>query len=164
MKYVEAVQPLKNLERPVIFLAGGITNCEDWQHKVLSELSTVNFKKGTVLNPRRENFPINDPGAAREQIMWEHEALWMADVVSFWFAGGESVQPIVMFELGCHLGRYCAGAGPRILVGVDPSYKRRSDVYIQLEAHNQALQGSWKIFPCDSLKKHIDNIKAVFLE
>jgi len=161
MKYTEAPTPLKNLERPLVFLAGGITNCEDWQKRVVEGLKKEGIEKGTILNPRRAEFPIHDPSAAREQILWEQEALWLANIISIWFAGGPSVQPIVMFELGCHLGRFCIGGGPdRLLVGVDPGYRRKQDVYIQLEAHSRNLNGPWKITPCDSLNQHIKNIAA----
>jgi len=160
MKYVEAPGDLKNLEHPLVFLAGGITNCEDWQAKVRKELTGPGTPNGTLLNPRRLSFPMNNPDAAEEQILWEQQALWMSDVISIWFAGGPSVQPIVMFEFGCHMGRYCIGGGPtKLIVSVDPGYKRKQDVYLQTKAHNFSLNGSWKVVLSDSLKQHTDNIR-----
>lgn len=135
MKYVEAPNSLKNLERPWVFLAGGITNCEDWQTPMTQELQGK-VSKGTILNPRRANFPMGDPSAAEKQIRWEHQALWRADVVAIWFAGGESVQPIVMFEFGGHLARRGLRQLRHLVVGVDPSYSRKADVELQLKAHN----------------------------
>jgi len=159
MLYVEAPAKLENLARPFVFLAGGIVGCEEWQTEV-SDALCRGYNKGTVLNPRRKNFPINDPMAAREQIGWEHGALWTSDVISYWFAGGESVQPIVMFELGCHLGRYCIGGGPlRLVVGVDPKYVRKADVEIQLEMHSRTLNGQWVVgVTSHTLKGHVESI------
>jgi len=158
MKYVEAPNSIEGMARPAIFLAGGISNCEDWQREVSSRVC-AEVTRGTLLNPRRADFPIDDPGAAEGQINWEQQALWASDVVSFWFAKGTSVQPIVMFELGCHLGRYCIGGGPkRILVGIDPEYARKQDVILQIQAHARSLNGPWIIVPHFSLKEHIEKI------
>ena len=51
----------------------------------LPELATGNGTAAkstnyTVLNPRRKNFPIDDPKAAREQIVWKYHALRDANV------------------------------------------------------------------------------------
>ena len=37
-------------------------------------------------NPRRKDFPINDPIASEEQITWEFEHLKNSDIIIFWFA------------------------------------------------------------------------------
>lgn len=162
MRYIEAPTPLDDIQRPAVFLAGGITNCEDWQTPVAKTLFEDNKgKRGTIINPRRAEFPIDDPSAAEEQILWEHRALWMSDVVSIWFAGGESVQPIVMFEFGCHMGRFCVGGGPhRITIGVDPGYKRKQDVELQIKAHSISLRGSYRIVPVYTLEEHISRIQS----
>jgi hypothetical protein len=161
MLYLEAPVSTKGIDRPAVFLAGGITDCEDWQKTVVEELRK-DVQKGTILNPRRAEFPMDDPSAAAQQIMWEQTALWAADVIAIWFAGGSSVQPIVMFEFGCHLGRYCIGGGPKkLLVGIDPKYKRKQDVELQLRAHDSVLNGPWKIIPTTSLDDHILSIKKV---
>jgi hypothetical protein len=81
-----------------------------------------------VLNPRRANFPITDPGAAEEQITWEFRHLRLARVVLFWFPGGPAVQPIALYELGFHAGN---PAKP-IAVGCDPGYVRAADVRHQM--------------------------------
>ena len=119
-----------------MFLAGGITGCEDWQPRLvtlLDDASTGEFRNLVVFNPRRENFPIGDPTAAEAQIQWEYEHLSVADMVSFWFAGGDSLQPITMLEFG----RWTGQKKP-IVVGCDPTYKRRQDVEIQ---HKLARSG-----------------------
>ena len=78
------------------FLAGGITNCPDWQHDVVEVLRGFEAKHLgelddlVLFNPRRENFPINDPNAALEQITWEFKWLQQMDIFSMWFSGGSS--------------------------------------------------------------------------
>lgn len=105
-----------------IFLAGGITDCPDWQQEMASLLKDTDL---VLLNPRRANFPIHDPNAAREQIMWEHRHLNASCAVSFWFSP-ETLNPIVLYELGTW-----SKSGKPIFVGVHPDYKRRQDVEIQ---------------------------------
>ena len=163
MIYIEAPQPLSNIPRPAVFLAGGITGCHDWQCSVSMALVDVEGVRGSILNPRRANFPMGDPEAGREQIMWEYRALWEADVIAFWFASGMSDQPIAMFELGVHLTRYSLGMGPkRLIVGCDPSYKRKFDVYAQLEANNRSIEGSLKtVVTSETIKDHATNILHV---
>jgi hypothetical protein len=120
----EAPDEYRPGDRPALFLAGGITDCPDWQADAVGLLAHVPV---VVFNPRRTNFPIDDPDAAPAQISWEFRHLWRADVVLFWFAGGPSVQPIVLYELGAH-----AAAGRPVAVGCDPDYRRRADVVLQL--------------------------------
>lgn len=111
---------------PGVFLAGGITGCPDWQAEARRELDPLPV---AILNPRRADFPIHDPGAAAEQIAWEYDHLHRAAVVLFWFpdSGPVVVQPIALYELGAH-----AAAGTPIAVGTDPRYVRRADVVLQL--------------------------------
>jgi len=69
MQYIESPENYSNKpDRMAIFLAGGITNCPDWQSEIVDSLQNFDI---TLLNPRRKKFPINDPGASKEQISWE---------------------------------------------------------------------------------------------
>lgn len=111
---------------PTLFLAGGITGCPDWQKDVVSLLKPE--PSLTIFNPRRPNFPIDDPNAANEQITWEYRWLRDCDLISFWFAEKE-IQPITLFEFG----RWSADLDKPIFVGVHPKYPRKQDVEIQLE-------------------------------
>lgn len=114
--------------KPTVFLAGGITNCPEWQNELIELLQ---YRDDFVLlNPRRENFPMDDPNAAEEQIRWEFEALNNCDIFSMWYTAGISDQPICMYELGRHLALKPAD---NIVIGVEPGYKRAQDVYIQTE-------------------------------
>ena len=122
--YVEApvyrdVDSLKS-----VFLAGGITGCKPWQEYVTRALSDLD-DSFAVLNPRRKNFPIDDPGAALGQIKWEHDNLRKADAICFWFCA-ETECPIVLYELGA----WSMTTKP-IVIGIDPDYSRKQDVEIQ---------------------------------
>jgi hypothetical protein len=140
MVYVEA--PSSEVKRgyPSIFLAGGITGCSDWQAEATSMLGELVAVKQSanqflnVLNPRRANFPINDPNAALAQIQWEFKMLRQANVILFWF-DADQIQPIVLFELGSHSmrlkqNRYSFFDG--IVIGIHRDYPRKQDVEIQM--------------------------------
>lgn len=123
VKYIEA---LANYERrpgeKSVFLAGGITGCPNWQQEMVTLLGDSEL---TLLNPRREHFPIGDPQAALQQIMWEYTHLRKADGILFWFPP-ETICPIVLYELGA----WSMMKKP-IFIGVHPDYQRRRDVTIQ---------------------------------
>jgi len=114
----------KGDKRSSVFLAGGIVGCPNWQDDAVELWGNV---PAILLNPRHRDFPINDPDAAEAQIKWEHDHLAGADAVLFWFAK-ETIQPIVLFELGRWSGRKRP-----IFVGCHPEYPRRQDVVIQLK-------------------------------
>jgi len=137
LEIVEAPNESKhNYRRLKLFLAGGITNCPDWQKIIIEKLQKVENEYDkevidilTIFNPRRENFPIHDPNASKEQITWEYEKLVESDIIVFWFSNG-SLNPIVLYELGLH-----GNSNPykRIVIGCDNEYPRKSDVEIQTE-------------------------------
>lgn len=137
MKVITAPEQYKKQEGDILlFLAGGISNCPDWQKEVISVLEKVDPSDLVVFNPRRENFPIHDPNAAKEQISWEFKYLNMADIFTMYFCSGESDQPICMYELGRHLHRISKDNGwdniiDHVVVSVEDGYKRKNDVIIQ---------------------------------
>jgi len=127
MNYIEAPSDITNPGalngcHKSIFLAGGITNCPDWQQEMRELLSDTNL---TILNPRRANFPIHDKSAAYKQIKWEHKHLHLATAILFWFPE-ETLCPIVLYELG-----YWAPTTKPIFIGTHLEYARRQDVEIQ---------------------------------
>ena len=127
MRIVESPDPYKAVRGETdLFLAGGITNCPDWQAEMLKKL------KGDIVvyNPRRANFPIDDPNAAKEQITWEYNRLKVAKEILFWFSRG-SLNPIVLFGYG--MWGLSKWSSKKIFIGVDPEYERKQDVYIQTE-------------------------------
>ena len=130
MKYVEALYEYDE-EGTSLFLAGGITNCPDWQRQMVAMLHGQDM---VLLNPRRSYFPIGDTGAAYEQILWENRHLRRASAISFWFPK-ETLCPIVLYELGA----WSMTIRP-IFVGVHPDYERRQDVEIQTEIARADVQ------------------------
>lgn len=107
-----------------IFLAGGISNCPDWQAEVVEKIKDIDHV--IVYNPRRQNFPIDDPFASEQQITWEYEHLRDSDIIVFWFSKG-SLNPIVLYELG----KWGNSTDKKIIIGIDPDYERKMDVIIQ---------------------------------
>lgn len=108
-----------------VFMAGGITGCDNWQKYVIEKLD--NFKSNVVLlNPRRANFDTTDPTYAEEQIKWEFHYLKVAKTVMFWFPEG-GLCSITLFELG-----WILGLGKKFEVGCHPKYVRAFDVNIQV--------------------------------
>ena len=117
------VYSIQNQNNIKLFLAGGITNCPDWQNELIELIRHADNL--TIYNPRRANFPINNPDAAEEQITWEYNHLRDADLVSFWFSKG-SLNPIVLYELGKMIE-----SEKKIFIGIDLGYERTQDVVIQ---------------------------------
>ena len=106
-----------------LFLAGGISNCPNWQEQAIELLGNT---EGTAINPRRSEKFTED--IADEQIAWEHQALRVCDSVIFWFPS-ETLCPITLFELGVFTQR----KDTPIFVGTDLKYGRRFDVIKQLQ-------------------------------
>lgn len=111
-------------EGPSLFIAGGITDCPEWQTEAIAGLSDTDL---VLFNPRRATFNVRDPQAAPGQIQWEHEMLRQADAIMFWFCE-EALQPIALYELGAW-----SMTNKPIFVGAHPNYKRRLDVVHQTQ-------------------------------
>lgn len=110
---------------PVLFLAGGITGCGDWQSEVVDKLSSK-LGNVAVVNPRRSNYPDFDPMETVAQIEWEFLHLKLATHVLFWFPK-ETLCPITLFEYG----RALADKTQEIYIGCDPEYRRLIDLIHQ---------------------------------
>jgi hypothetical protein len=130
MKYIESPTEYDG-DGPILFLAGGISDAEDWQRRFVRMLPCGDY---AVFNPRRAAFPAGDMVAEAEQIAWEHRYLQRATVVAFWFPP-QTLCPIALFELGA-----CCAAGKPIVVGVDPQYSRRFDVETQLRLRRPEVE------------------------
>jgi hypothetical protein len=120
-----------------LFLAGGISNCPNWQNKIIEELKDIDNL--TIFNPRRCEFIQkssydNDKNASieviesRKQIEWESIKLITSDILVFWFSRG-SPNPISLYELGY----YAHASDKEVFIGIDPEYERKIDVEIQTE-------------------------------
>lgn len=120
--------PLADLPNNIdLFIAGGISNCPDWQTDAVALLMPIIASQSLVVaNPRRsEGIPFNSPEAAY-QIRWEHDALTRTSTILFWFPK-ESICPIALFELGAALER----PNQQVFVGAEPEYERRFDIVNQ---------------------------------
>lgn len=116
-------------ERKTVFLAGGISNCPDWQSDAIAQLKDL--PNVDVFNPRRPDFNIDDPAAAKAQINWEFRYLAKSDVILFWFPK-ETLCPIALYELGYWNARRSMRDGEhRVFIGTHPEYARRFDVVEQ---------------------------------
>ncbi len=138
MNYLEAPNEMPDpiTPEPGVFLAGSIGGCPNWQKTIRESLADLD--EGTLINPRRDNFPMGDEKSGFEQIKWEFEMLWSwTDIFTMWFCK-ETIGPICLYELGAHLARCCAAMRSgstipfqRIVIGFDPDYERAFDVMTQ---------------------------------
>ena len=149
-------------ENPIytsVFLAGGITNCKEWQKEVIDELSCY---KISVFNPRRESFDVSDKSATVKQIAWEYEQLERMDIFSMYFCDDNSDQPICMYELGRNIvrmqNRFPSDWQKRIVVSIEHGYRRRQDVLVQLSLCAQNIFVDTEANP----KYHAARIKKAF--
>jgi hypothetical protein len=123
--------------RKSVFLAGGITNCPDWQQEFIQAVphgpcKVDELKNLDVLNPRRANFDTSIQSETTTQIEWEFDMLQKVDAIVFWFPK-ETVCPITLYEFGFQLGKlYTKYPGADLFVGTDPEYVRRQDVIEQM--------------------------------
>lgn len=148
MKYVECPD-VYNGPGKRLFLAGGISGCQDWQKDMVNSLKDENL---VLINPRRKNFNTNNPEMEKEQIRWEFEELKKTDIASFWFPP-QTLCPITLYELG-----KISMTDKPLFVGVDPGYARKNDIYIQ----TSLLRPDVKIV--DSIDKLVNQIKALEVE
>ena len=122
-----------------VFLAGGIQKCPMWQDRVIKNFTSIEMKSNIdiyLINPRRPNFPINDPSAADVQIKWEFDMLERCDIFSMYFANTlESDQPICFYELGRNIERmkkrFPFDWWERIVVTCEKGFRRWKDVDVQ---------------------------------
>ncbi|MCH8090664.1 MAG: hypothetical protein IH955_11740, partial [Chloroflexi bacterium] len=133
-----------------VFLAGGITDCPNWQRDAVEYLGE-HCPGLVVFNPRRDNWDMNaGPDASKAQIKWEHEAISLATSHLFWFCV-ETVQPIVLYELG-----KVQAMGRNLFTGAHPGYPRRLDVVTQLELLRESA------FVHTSLENLLHSVRIAF--
>lgn len=122
MIYIEAPKSFVGQNLTSLFLAGGISQCPDWQKTVIEELKDTNL---VLLNPRRKHFDISDQNTTLLQINWEHTHLSLTNAILFWFPS-ETLCPITLLELGSYLK-----SDKPLFIGCHPDYQRKLDVEIQ---------------------------------
>lgn len=154
-KDADRYEVLSKFNERSLFIAGGITGCSNWQEELIYELKELPI---IIYNPRRDDFDVKNKSESIRQIEWEHRKLMDSDVVSIWFAE-ETIQPIVLFELGKMLG-----LGKKIIVGVDKHYVRKDDVIIQVALMNYGVQinKNWEDFVKEIRKEFIRNEAGAF--
>lgn len=122
-----------------VFLAGGITNCSDWQSKVIGQLlkeRCLSDTYVTIFNPRREEWDMNSgEEESIKQIEWEARRFLKSNIISFYFCNSESPQSITLFELGRYATlvkkMYMDSWKDRIIVSIENGYSRELDVETQ---------------------------------
>ena len=136
-----------------LFLAGGISNCEDWQPLAVETLMGYDFPF-YILNPRRKNFPMNNPSAAKEQIEWEHYYLQRATAILFWFPP-QTLCPITLYELGA----WSMVKDKKLFVGADQEYARLLDLQIQTRLARPEIKITSSLNDlCVQVTKWVDDI------
>ena len=118
----------------VCFLAGGISNCPDWQKTVIEEIEKtedIDLSHLVIFNPRQENFKMYDAVTAQKQIEWEFRWLEQCDIFSMYFCNADSVQPICMYELGRHVLKKERQPN-NIIISIEDGYARQFDVITQV--------------------------------
>ncbi|GAB5387307.1 MAG: hypothetical protein Alpg2KO_02750 [Alphaproteobacteria bacterium] len=121
-RYIEAPAEY-TLTGASVFIAGGISNCPDWQAPLCKRIGEQTGL--TMLNPRRADFDISRSEESRIQIEWEHQALRDATGILFWFPR-QTLCPITLLELGAALQW-----DKPLWIGCDPDYARIFDVEMQ---------------------------------
>lgn len=134
-----------------VFLAGGITNCPPWQPELIKLLEQYNATNLVLFNPRRDNFDITNNSISAEQIDWEHLMLKKADLVSFWFSQGPSVQPITLYEYG----KYSTKNKHNVVVGCHPDYLRSFDLEYQSSLEGIEVCNDLNILASKIIQKQI---------
>jgi len=119
-----------------IFLAGGITNCPDWQKDMIALLETSKLccDEFVIFNPRYKLF---DPlvFSLLDQVRWEFKHLCDATIILFWFPK-ESVCPIALFELG----KWLSHLDKPIFIGAEKGYPRMEDLHCQVYLERPELK------------------------
>jgi hypothetical protein len=144
MKYIEAPEEYKGNEK-AIFLAGGISNCPDWQSELVKYLENEDI---LLFNPRRKIFPENNSLESEKQIKWEYKYLKKSDIISFWFPR-ETLCPITLYELG---KSYMTDK--TIFVGINPDYERKLDIEVQTKLARPKIE---IVYSLDKLAMEIKN-------
>lgn len=156
MLYVEAPNELNkdNHLSPLVFLAGGISQCKNWQSDLTKELVDCNC---VIINPRRENYIIGDEKMNLEQIEWEYKYLRLSHIFVFYFCE-ETLCPITLFEYGGVLERLSVWRSclDNVIVYAEPNYPRKNDLIIQSRLARKHVHTNYLEF-VNSIKSRIQN-------
>ena len=135
MNIITSPKNLDIIDKPTVFLAGGISYCPDWQKEFIDFYIDTIDQDITIINPRREIWDNNrnNDDISKEQIEWENNYLKNSTGVVFWFPK-ETLCPITLFELGAALHSQNV-----IAIGIHPEYQRKLDVETQTKLVNKNI-------------------------
>ena len=124
-----------------VFLAGGISDCPNWQVDVINYLKTHTERRYldnlVILNPRGDESQIL---SFDEKQIWDFDNLNEADIVSFYFCK-DVTQSTSMYELGRHLALYECGYHDKIVISIENGFKKSNVLNDQCQ-----LLGIYPIF------------------
>jgi len=127
-QYIEAIDMVPPIYKNSIFLAGGISGCDNWQLKAVDAFKDLPI---TIINPRRDGFDVGNMLNSVDQIKWEHKYLSESNYIMFWFPDA-TLCPITLYELGkCLTVNKLSNGALNLYIGCAPAYKRVFDVEIQ---------------------------------
>lgn len=114
-------------DKPLIFLAGPIQGCRDWQKDAIAILERLSPFTG-IANPRKEY--LDDAFVYSAQVDWETNHLRLAGqngVILFWLEREKDHDPqrafaqTTRFEIGEWKARHENG-GAKLVVGIDEGF------------------------------------------
>lgn len=126
---IKILTPKDNPKQKIdLFLAGGISDCPDWQKEIIDLIfeSLLKNKDVVIANPRLSSGLEKTGFKAEQQIIWEWNALKNSKNISFWFPK-ETLCPITLFEYG----KFLSDTSKNIFCGADKRYKRFFDLTVQ---------------------------------
>jgi hypothetical protein len=114
-----------------VFLAGTIEmgNSANWQEEVFEKLHPYDMN---ILNPRRVVF---DDQSIEEQILWELEAMEMADSIIMNFEP-DSKSPITLLEFGLH------ARNKKLVVHCPDGFWRRTNILLTAREYGVKMVNS----------------------
>ena len=131
-------------DKILIFLAGGITNCSNWQDSLIESLKPIlkekeYFQNLILINPKRESsIALNNEKEIIKQIKWEYKYLNQCDIFTMFFDDTKlSDQPICFYELGKYLNQfqniYKTNFEDHIIISFKNGFRRDLDLKIQID-------------------------------
>lgn len=141
MNIITSPKNLDIIDKPNVFLAGGIAYCPDWQKEFIDFYIDIIDQDISIINPRREIWVNNrnNDDISKEQIEWENNYLKNSTGVVFWFPK-ETLCPITLFELGAALHSQNV-----IAIGIHPEYQRKLDVETVTKNHIKCISYTYGI-------------------
>lgn len=125
-----------------LFLAGSIEQgtAENWQDRVCNTPNAIH-PEFNIINPRRDEWDSTweqsyDNIHFRDQVIWEQNALKMADMVLFYF-DPNSKSPITLLEFG-----QCIEMNKKMLVVCSPDFWRYGNIEVMCHLNQIPLYHS----------------------